>query len=151
MQKLEANKNAFGIFGYSFLEENTAKLKGVAIEGVEPTYDTISSGKYKGARPLFVYVKKQHIGVIPGLDKFVGRVRVRQGARQGRIPGAQGPRRPAEGRAREGRRPCSTAMKVLVARRRALSRTESPQRLPAARAARAAASRPGLRLGLTSS
>jgi phosphate transport system substrate-binding protein len=71
VQKLEANKNAFGIFGYSFLEENTAKLKGVAIDGVEPTYDTISSGKYKGARPLFVYVKKQHVGVIPGIDKFV--------------------------------------------------------------------------------
>lgn len=71
VQKLEANKNAVGIFGYSFLEENTAKLKGVKIEGVEPTYDLISSGKYKGARPLFVYVKKQHVGVIPGMDKFV--------------------------------------------------------------------------------
>jgi phosphate transport system substrate-binding protein len=71
VQKLEANKNAFGIFGYSFLEENLAKLKGVPIEGVTPDYDTISSGKYKGARPLFVYVKKQHIGVVPGIDKFV--------------------------------------------------------------------------------
>jgi len=71
VQKLEANKNAFGIFGYSFLEENTAKLKGVAIEGVEPEGEAISSGKYKGARPLFVYIKKQHVGVIPGLDKFV--------------------------------------------------------------------------------
>lgn len=71
VQKLEANKNAFGIFGYSFLEENTAKLKGVAIEDVEPTYENISGGKYKGARELFVYVKKQHVGVIPGLDKFV--------------------------------------------------------------------------------
>ena len=71
VQKLEANKNAFGIFGYSFLEENMAKLKGVAIDGVTPDYDTISSGKYKGARPLFVYVKKQHVGVVPGIDKFV--------------------------------------------------------------------------------
>ncbi|MBX9926730.1 MAG: PstS family phosphate ABC transporter substrate-binding protein [Hyphomicrobiaceae bacterium] len=71
VQKLEANKNAFGIFGFSFLEENTAKIEGVAIDGVTPTYDTISSGKYKGARPLFIYVKKQHVGVIPGLDKFV--------------------------------------------------------------------------------
>ena len=57
--------------GYSFLEENTAKLKGVPIDGAEATYDNISSGKYKGARPLFVYVKKQHVGVIPGIDKFV--------------------------------------------------------------------------------
>lgn len=71
VQKLEANKNAFGIFGYSFLEENTSKLKGVAIEDVEPTYENISSGKYKGARDLFIYFKKAHVGVIPGLDKFV--------------------------------------------------------------------------------
>jgi phosphate transport system substrate-binding protein len=69
--KLEANKNAFGIFGFSFLEENANKLRGVAIEGVEPTFETIASGKYKASRPLFVYVKKQHIGVVPGLDKFV--------------------------------------------------------------------------------
>jgi len=71
VQKLDANKNAYGIFGYSFLEENLSKLKGVAIEGVIPDYDVISSGKYKGARPLFIYVKKQHVGVIPGMDKFV--------------------------------------------------------------------------------
>lgn len=71
VQKLEGNKNAFGIFGFSFLEENAAKLRGVNIEDVEPTYDNISAGKYKGARDLFVYVKKQHVGVIPGLDKFV--------------------------------------------------------------------------------
>lgn len=71
VQKLEGNKNAFGIFGYSFLEENAAKLRGVAIDGVEPTYDNIASGKYEGSRPLFVYVKKQHVGVVPGIDKFV--------------------------------------------------------------------------------
>ncbi len=72
VQKLEANRNAFGIFGYSFLEENTAKLRGVPINGVEPEYDPIAAGKYAGSRPLFIYVKKQHVGVIPGLDKFVG-------------------------------------------------------------------------------
>jgi phosphate transport system substrate-binding protein len=71
VQKLEANKDAYGIFGFSFLDENASKLEGVQVEGVEPTYDNISSGKYKGARDLFVYVKKQHVGVIPGLDKFV--------------------------------------------------------------------------------
>ncbi len=70
VQKLEANKNAFGIFGYSFLEENAAKLRGVAFDGSEPTYDNISTGKYKGSRPLFVYVKKQHVGMVPGVDKF---------------------------------------------------------------------------------
>jgi phosphate transport system substrate-binding protein len=71
VQKLEGNKNALGIFGYSFLEENADKLTGVSIEGAEPTFENISGGKYKGARPLFVYFKKAHIGVIQGLDKFI--------------------------------------------------------------------------------
>lgn len=70
VQKLQANRNAFGIFGYSFLEENISTLRGVAIDGVVPDFDNISSGRYKGARPLFVYIKKQHIGVIPGLKEF---------------------------------------------------------------------------------
>jgi phosphate transport system substrate-binding protein len=70
VQKLEANRNAFGIFGYSFLEENGAKLKGVSLDGAAPTYDNIAGGKYKGSRPLFVYIKKQHVGVVPGVDKF---------------------------------------------------------------------------------
>jgi phosphate transport system substrate-binding protein len=72
VQKLEANKDAFGVFGYSFLEENLAKLRGVPINGVEPNYDNIAGGKYAGSRPLFIYVKKQHIGVVPGIDKFAG-------------------------------------------------------------------------------
>ncbi len=70
VQKIEANKNAFGVFGFSFLEENLSKLKGVALDGTEPTFDAIAGGKYKGARAMFVYIKKQHVGVIPGLDKF---------------------------------------------------------------------------------
>ena len=70
VQKLEANKNAFGIFGFSFLDENSAKLRGVALDGTEPTYENIASGKYKGSRPLFVYIKKQHVGMVPGIDKF---------------------------------------------------------------------------------
>ena len=68
--KLESNKNAFGVFGYSFLEENLAKLRGVALDGVAPEFEEITSGKYKGARRMYVYVKKQHVGTIPGLDKF---------------------------------------------------------------------------------
>jgi phosphate transport system substrate-binding protein len=71
VQKLEANPKAVGVFGYSFLEENTAKIKGAKIAGVEPTYETISGGKYPVARPLFIYVKKQHVGVIPGVKEFV--------------------------------------------------------------------------------
>jgi phosphate transport system substrate-binding protein len=70
VQKLEANKNAFGVFGFSFLDENSAKLRGVPLDGAEPTFDNITNGKYKGSRPLFVYIKKQHVGVIPGIDKF---------------------------------------------------------------------------------
>ena len=69
-QKLAANKNALGIFGYSFLEENTDKLKGLKIDGIAPSFETIASAKYTAARPLFVYIKKQHIGVIPGLREF---------------------------------------------------------------------------------
>ena len=69
-QKLAANKNALGIFGFSFLEENTDKLKGLKIDGIVPSFETIASAKYTAARPLFVYIKKQHIGVIPGLREF---------------------------------------------------------------------------------
>jgi phosphate transport system substrate-binding protein len=68
--KLEANKNAFGVFGYSFLEENLAKLRGVPLNGVVPEFDNITSGKYPGARRMYVYIKKAHIGLVPGIDKF---------------------------------------------------------------------------------
>jgi phosphate transport system substrate-binding protein len=71
VQKLDANPNSVGIFGFSFLEENTAKIKGATINGVAPTFEAIADGKYTVARPLFVYFKKQHVGVIPGLDKFM--------------------------------------------------------------------------------
>jgi len=70
-QKLLANPNALGIFGYSFLEENKGKLKGLKIEGVEPTFDTIAEGTFPASRPLFVYIKKAHIGTIPGLREFM--------------------------------------------------------------------------------
>jgi phosphate transport system substrate-binding protein len=71
VQKLVADPQAFGIFGYSFLEENTDKLQGNGIEGTVPTYEAIASGDYKISRPLFIYVKKAHIGVIPGVQEFL--------------------------------------------------------------------------------
>jgi phosphate transport system substrate-binding protein len=71
VQKLQANPAALGIFGYSFLEENASSIKGTEIDGVLPDYDTISTGKYKLARPLFIYAKKQHVGTIPGMAEFV--------------------------------------------------------------------------------
>jgi phosphate transport system substrate-binding protein len=71
VQKLEANPKALGVFGYSFLEENISQLQGATIDGVSPTFDNIASSKYPVSRPLFIYVKKAHVGVIPGLREFV--------------------------------------------------------------------------------
>jgi phosphate transport system substrate-binding protein len=71
VQKLGANPNAIGIFGFSFLEENLDNLRGLKIEGVSPDFESIASGKFPAARPLYIYVKKAHIGVIPGLKEFV--------------------------------------------------------------------------------
>ncbi|MCA0434310.1 MAG: PstS family phosphate ABC transporter substrate-binding protein [Proteobacteria bacterium] len=71
VQKLEADPAAVGIFGFSFLEENSNQIQGANIEGADPTYENIASGTYKVARPLYVYIKKQHIGVVPGLDGFM--------------------------------------------------------------------------------
>ena len=70
VQKLSSNPNAIGIFGFSNVAENT-QLQALEIDGVKPTFDTIASGEYKVARPLFVYAKKQHVGVIPGMAEFV--------------------------------------------------------------------------------
>ena len=70
VQKLAGNANTLGFFGYSFLEENPGKLKGVAINGVAPSYDSISSFKYPGARPLFIYIKNAHANAIPAVRAF---------------------------------------------------------------------------------
>ena len=59
------------MFGYSFLEENKDTLKDVPINGVEATYETVSTGQYPGARPLYIYVKKAHMTAIPGLQAFL--------------------------------------------------------------------------------
>ena len=71
VQKLEANPGAIGIFGYSYLEENAGRLKGIAINGVAPSYDSISTFKYPGARPLYIYVKNAHVRAIPAIKAFV--------------------------------------------------------------------------------
>jgi len=71
VQKIEANPGTIGIFGYSYLEENAGKVKGLAINGVEPTYQTISAFKYPGARPLYIYVKNAHVRAIPAIKAFV--------------------------------------------------------------------------------
>ncbi len=71
VQKLVANKDAFGIFGFSFLEENADKVQGSEVDGKLPTFETIASGEYKVSRPLFFYVKKGHIGSVPGIEQFL--------------------------------------------------------------------------------
>jgi phosphate transport system substrate-binding protein len=71
VQKLTANPNSLGVFGFSYLEENRDKLKDVPLNGVEATYDNVASGSYPGARPLFIYVKKAHLNVIPGLKGYI--------------------------------------------------------------------------------
>jgi len=71
VQKLGTNPQAVGIFGYSYLESNADKLKGLTMNGVMPTYDSIADFSYPGARPLFIYVKKAHVGAIPGLKEFL--------------------------------------------------------------------------------
>jgi phosphate transport system substrate-binding protein len=71
VQRLQADANALGIFGYSFLYENQDTLKAVAVNGVAPSPETIADESYTVARPLFFYVKNAHRGVIPGLQEFV--------------------------------------------------------------------------------
>lgn len=71
VSKLEANPKAVGVFGFSFLDQNASKIKGANVDGVDPTFDNIASGKYPVSRSLFFYVKKAHVGVVPGIKEFV--------------------------------------------------------------------------------
>lgn len=71
LARLESNPKGVGVFGLSFYENNTDKLKVATMGGIEPSVETISTGKYPVSRPLFFYVKKAHIGVIPGLKEYV--------------------------------------------------------------------------------
>ncbi len=71
VQKLEANPSALGVFGYSFLDQNRDKVRGSTIDGVEPDFDTIADGDYPVSRSMFFYVKRAHVGVIPGIVEFI--------------------------------------------------------------------------------
>ena len=71
LSRIDANKTAIGVFGLSFYENNTDKLKVATVNGIVPTVETISKGEYPVSRPLYFYVKKAHIGVIPGLKEYV--------------------------------------------------------------------------------
>lgn len=71
VQKISQNPKAIGIFGFSFLEENAKTIKGIPMSDVVPTYASISDFSYPGARPLYIYVKKQHLAPIKGLQAYV--------------------------------------------------------------------------------
>jgi phosphate transport system substrate-binding protein len=71
VQKLDANPKALGVFGFSFLEENMDKVRGSEINGIKPSFETIADSTYPISRPLYFYVKKAHVGVIPGVAEFL--------------------------------------------------------------------------------
>jgi phosphate transport system substrate-binding protein len=70
LASIDANTNAIGVFGLAFYENNTDKLKVATMAGVQPTTESIAAGEYPVSRPLFFYIKKAHIGVIPGLKEY---------------------------------------------------------------------------------
>jgi len=72
VQKLQVNNNALGIFGFSFLDQNSDAVQGSKVDGVEPSFDGIASGDYPVSRPLYFYVKKAHVGKIPGITEYLG-------------------------------------------------------------------------------
>ncbi|MCH2164693.1 MAG: substrate-binding domain-containing protein [Marinovum sp.] len=71
LASIDANTNGIGVFGLAFYENNTDALKVATMAGVSPSTETIATGEYPVSRPLFFYVKKAHIGVIPGLKEYV--------------------------------------------------------------------------------
>ncbi len=71
VQKLQANPRALGIFGFSFLDQNQDQIQGSVVDGNEPTFENIAAGAYSISRSLFFYVKKAHVGEVPGIQEFV--------------------------------------------------------------------------------
>lgn len=71
VKKLEANPNAFGVFGFSFLDQNADQIQGSLIDGVAPEFERIASGEYPVSRPLYFYVKEAHVGKIPGMKAYI--------------------------------------------------------------------------------
>lgn len=70
VSKLEANPNALGVFGFSFLDQNSDKIKGAMVDGVEPTFENIADGDYPVSRSLYYYIKAAHVGVVPGIQEY---------------------------------------------------------------------------------
>ncbi len=70
VSKLEANPNALGVFGFSFLDQNSDKIKGANVDGVEPSFENIAAGDYPVSRSLYYYIKAAHVGVVPGIQEY---------------------------------------------------------------------------------
>jgi phosphate transport system substrate-binding protein len=71
VQKLQANPDALGVFGFSFLDQNADRIQGSRVGGAEPTFENIADGSYPVSRSLYFYVKKAHVGVVPGIQEYV--------------------------------------------------------------------------------
>jgi len=71
LARLKSDANTVGVFGLSFYESNTDTLKVATVSGVVPSKETVVSGEYPVSRPLFFYVKGQHLGVVPGIEDYV--------------------------------------------------------------------------------
>ena len=71
VQKLMANPKALGIFGFSFLDQNSDKIQGSKIDGIEPEFESIADGSYAISRPLYFYVKNSHAKTVPGVAEFL--------------------------------------------------------------------------------
>lgn len=71
VQKLQEDTETFGIFGFSYLDQNSDTLQGAKLDGVAPTFEAIADGSYKASRALFMYVKHQHVGVVPGIAEYM--------------------------------------------------------------------------------
>ena len=112
VQKLVANPKAFGVFGFSFLDQNADMIQGSTVDGVEPSFESIAEGRYPVSRALYVYVKNAHLKSIPGIREFVAELTSEKAmgeegylSERGLIPG------PAEERAAV--RANATGMKLL--------------------------------------
>ncbi|MGE5503124.1 MAG: substrate-binding domain-containing protein, partial [Actinomycetota bacterium] len=71
MQKVAGTPGAVGIVGFSYLEQNEDKVHAASVDGVAPSYDGIATGKYPVSRPLYFYVKKSHVGMVPGIKEYI--------------------------------------------------------------------------------
>jgi phosphate transport system substrate-binding protein len=71
VQKISANPRALGVFGFSFVEENSDRVKDVPLNGVRATYDNIAGGEFPASRPLYLYVKVQHVPAVRGMREFL--------------------------------------------------------------------------------